>query len=63
MEQKKKNLIVIAILVLVMLLIIAKPMVFPEPEHQFEATNNPKTVYQQALKDGQPVFLEFFSPG
>ena len=62
-EQKKKNKIILAILAVVVLGILIKPVLFPESKHEFIATNEPETVYRQAVKDGEPVFLEFHLPG
>lgn len=59
MGRKGKTLIITIVLV-VALGILVKPYIFPK-EKNFAITPEPYQVYQQAVKQGRPIFLEFYA--
>lgn len=62
MEQKGK-IIILAVVLIAVIGIFAKPYFFTEEisnERVFAVTPKPYQAYQQALANGEPIFLEFY---
>jgi thiol:disulfide interchange protein len=51
--------IVLLVVLVAVVAVLAKPLIMPK--RVFTVTPFPYTAYQKALKEGKPIFLEFYA--